>query len=124
MKVLGLRTIPLNCSDIAGTREFVEHVLGLQPVYEMHDRVAYDIAPRARLLLSPVKEAAAPVVLYFEVEDVRQAAQELRAVGYQFVQEVTKQPWGEVDCGVTEPSGHQIFLTEPAQSSWMGNDAK
>lgn|GEM_PF-4477430 len=78
MKVIGLQTIPLDCVDVGGTRKLIEGILGIKPIYEMYDRVADEIAPQARLLLSPATEAP-PVVLYFEVEDVRQAAEELRA---------------------------------------------
>ena len=57
-------------------------------------------------------------------DDCRKTYEELRAKGVEFTQEPTEQPYG-IDCGLRDPFGNQIRITQPAaQPGEITDDVK
>ena len=52
--------------------------------------------------------------LFFSTEDVQKTFEELKALGVEFSQEPTTQPYG-IDAGFRDPSGNQMRVAELAE---------
>jgi catechol 2,3-dioxygenase-like lactoylglutathione lyase family enzyme len=101
-------------SDIAVAVEWYRDVLGLPHLYTFGDLAFFDCAG-TRLFLSANGEAGEPSVLYFRVDDIQSAYDELTARGVTF--EAAPHLIHKHDSGVEEwmaffpdPDGHLLAL--------------
>lgn len=51
--------------------------------------------------------------VFVQVDDVDEVFESLRAAGTEVLQEPTDQPYGIRDCGVRDPSGNHLRLSQP-----------
>ncbi len=53
------------------------------------------------------------LAVFIEVDDIDQIFESLRAAGTEILQEPVNQPYGVRDCGVRDPSGNHLRLSQP-----------
>ena len=51
--------------------------------------------------------------VFLEVDDIDKVFESLRAAGTEILQEPADQPYGVRDCGVRDPSGNHLRLSQP-----------
>ena len=51
--------------------------------------------------------------VFLEVDDINKVFESLRAAGTEILQEPVDQPYGVRDCGVRDPSGNHLRLSQP-----------
>ena len=51
--------------------------------------------------------------MFIEVDDIDAVFETLRAAGTEILQEPVDQPYGVRDCGVRDPSGNHLRLSQP-----------
>lgn len=119
-KITGIRSVVLYVADTDRSRRFYEGNLGLPVQREIGGRIELNVAP-IRLLLHPTDlddqdHATARhgrTEIYYEVDNVDAAIDELTSAGIDLVQPPTSEPWGERDACILDPDGYPVFLTQP-----------
>ena len=53
------------------------------------------------------------LAVFLEVDDIDKVFESLRAAGTEILQEPVDQPYGVRDCGVRDPSGNHLRLSQP-----------
>jgi uncharacterized glyoxalase superfamily protein PhnB len=53
------------------------------------------------------------LAVFIEVDDINTVFETLRAAGTEILQEPVDQPYGVRDCGVRDPSGNHLRLSQP-----------
>ena len=53
------------------------------------------------------------LAVFLEVDDIDKTFESLRAAGVEVLQEPIDQPYGVRDCGVRDPSGNHLRLSQP-----------
>ncbi len=104
--------------DVARSAEWYGTVLGLEHLYTYGDLAFFDCGGTRLMLTRPEGGQAAtgePSVLYFRVEDIRSAHEELRSRGAEFVDEphmIFRHPDGveEWMAFFTDPDGHLLAI--------------
>jgi catechol 2,3-dioxygenase-like lactoylglutathione lyase family enzyme len=56
------------------------------------------------------------LAVFLEVDDIDKVFETLRAAGTEILQEPVNQPYGVRDCGVRDPSGNHLRLSQPLAS--------
>jgi catechol 2,3-dioxygenase-like lactoylglutathione lyase family enzyme len=124
---------PVYCLDLDQTLAFYTERLGFDV------RTDVQVGPAMRwltvgapgasheLLLAAVDQHIPPVdqdamreivskgdlAVFLEVDDIDKTFESLRAAGVEVLQEPIDQPYGVRDCGVRDPSGNHLRLSQP-----------
>jgi catechol 2,3-dioxygenase-like lactoylglutathione lyase family enzyme len=124
---------PVYCLDLDQTLAFYTERLGFEV------RTDVPVGPAMRwltvgvpgssheLLLAAVEQHIPPVdqdamreivskgdlAVFLEVDDIDKTFESLRAAGVEVLQEPIDQPYGVRDCGVRDPSGNHLRLSQP-----------
>ena len=136
---LSITLTPVYCLDLDETLAFYTQPLG----FEVRDDVPAGptmrwltvAAPGAdhELLLAAVDQHILPVdrdamrelvvkgtfPVFLQVEDVDGVFAALRAAGAEVLQEPIDQPYGIRDCGVRDPNGNHLRLSQPLAASGL-----
>ena len=130
---LSITHTPVYCTDLDAALAFYTGRLG----FEVHDDVP--MGPEMRWLtvaapgsahelllaavdhhIPPVDQAAmrdlvskGDLAVFLEVDDIDAVFETLRAAGTEVLQEPVDQPYGVRDCGVRDPSGNHLRLSQP-----------
>jgi catechol 2,3-dioxygenase-like lactoylglutathione lyase family enzyme len=131
---------PIYCLDLDQTLAFYTERLG----FEVRTDVLVNPAMRwltvgapgssHELLLAAVDQHIPPVdrdamreivskgdlAVFLEVDDIDKIFESLRAAGAEILQEPIDQPYGVRDCGVRDPSGNHLRLSQPLADRAQG----
>lgn len=129
-KVTDLQVVVLYVKSVARSAKFYGDLLGLEKVYQVHGRVAYQ-AGRTLILLHPPDQGEFPkrrpatpgwgVAIYLAVDDVDEAVKRLRAKKAKVFEGPIDEPWGERDAGILDPDGYHVHLSQSGPGSWLRN---
>ena len=89
-KILGIGQIAIAISDIAEAVNFYQNKLGLKLLFEAPPGLAFFECGGTRLMLTTLQGEAADhrtSVIYYRVEDIHSACQELKDKGLSFIRE-------------------------------------
>jgi len=124
---------PVYCLDLDQALAFYTECLGFEVRQDVPVGPAMRwltvAAPGAvhELLLAAVDQHIPPVdqdamrelvskgdlAVFLEVDDIDKIFESLRAAGTEILQEPVDQPYGVRDCGVRDPSGNHLRLSQP-----------
>jgi catechol 2,3-dioxygenase-like lactoylglutathione lyase family enzyme len=130
---LSITHTPVYCLDLDASLAFYTEVLGFEV------RIDQPAGPNMRwltlgapgstheLLLAAVDQHVPPadqaamrqivakgtLAVFLEVADLDATFEALRAVGTEILQEPIDQPYGIRDCGVRDPSGNHLRISQP-----------
>lgn len=117
------------CKDVAASAAFYEGVLGFERESEyggdvgLRLPVASNAEASVSFYLHP-GEAPEPADLgTFQVADVDAVIEELRAAGMTIVSEPADTPWGVREATISDPDGHVLTITSPADPRAIGESA-
>lgn len=97
--------IKIGVSDLAKSVQFYQDILGLEKIGEWPSYVVFDIAG-VELGLEPKAKPG----IFFLVDDVDKAYQDLKERGASFVTEPMDQPWGGRTATLVDPDGNTMEI--------------
>src|SRR5437879_4014268 len=119
----GISTIFIEPQDLDASRRFYGELLGLKENFHDGDHVVvFDVGGGPQLVLhanhgEPFKNPGEGMTLYFSVDDVDGAVEELRKAGVTITAEPQDEPFGIRDACVLDPTGFRIFLSKPLEGA-------
>jgi len=117
----GIATIFIEPSDLEASRRFYGSLLGLSELFDDGDHVVgFDVGGGIQMVLhanhgEPYAKPGEGMTLYFTVDDVDTAVEELRREGVTIAAEPQDEPFGIRDACVLDPTGFRVFLSKPLE---------
>jgi len=104
--------LAITAADLAATRDWYTSVLGLEVEFEAGAAVGLKDQGGFTLILSGQGARPTECNLYFQVDDVAAAYQEMAARGVEFLYPPQDNDWG-YGAGLTDPDGRLVGLWDP-----------
>jgi catechol 2,3-dioxygenase-like lactoylglutathione lyase family enzyme len=118
----GIATVFIEPTDLEASRRFYGSLLGFPEVFDDGDHVVvFDVGGGTQMVLhtnhgEPYAKPGEGMSLYFTVDDVDGAVDELRNAGVTIAAEPQDEPFGIRDACVLDPTGFRVFLSRPLEA--------
>ncbi|MDH5362705.1 MAG: VOC family protein, partial [Aigarchaeota archaeon] len=103
--IIRIAHIKIGVSDLAKSVHFYQDILGLEKIGEWPTYAVFDVAG-VELGLEPKAKPG----IFFLVDDVDKAYQDLKDRGARFVTEPRDQPWGGRTATLVDPDGNMMEI--------------